>query len=197
MHSVAVTDGAAISCAEGIVDTPTSVSARETFIDDSSLAQAYEALAPALRRYVAVRLRDNAAAEDIVQEAFARLAGEIQASRRPTDPRAWLYRVVLNLIISGARHAEVVRRVNRHPFDDVDLHSPEAVALSLERDRALGAALEAASADGRAGIILAAQGYSGREIAHVIGRYEGATRTLMSRTRVSMRRRLASFADVA
>ena len=39
-----------------------------------------------------------------------RLAIEARSSRTPTNPKAWLYRVVLNLVISGSRRAEVARR---------------------------------------------------------------------------------------
>lgn len=163
------------------------------------IADAYETYAPELRRYATARLRDVAAAEDIVQEAFVRLAVESQAWRGPRNQRAWLYRVVLNLIISGSRRAEVARRRSSHlAFDDVVSETPEMLYLDSERQRALGASLQAAGADGRRSLVLAAQGYSGREIAQVLGRTEGATRTLICRARSQVRRELAaSYADVA
>lgn len=167
--------------------------------DDRSLTEAYESYAPELRRYATARLRDSAAAEDIVQEAFLRLAVESGARRTPRDQRAWLYRVVLNLIISGARRAEVARRRSSQlAFDEVVLESPEVACLATERKRALGAALQAAGAAGRASLQLAAEGYSGREIAQALGRSEGATRTLICRARSLVRRELvASYAEVA
>ena len=107
--------------------------------------------------------------------------------------------MVLNLIISSARHAEVVRRsASRQAFDDTDDGSPESLFLSIESDSVVRTALASADPDGRVGILLAARGYSGREIARVIGRSEAATRTLLCRTRGSIRRELAvSYADVA
>jgi RNA polymerase sigma-70 factor (ECF subfamily) len=138
-------------------------------------------------------LRDSAAAEDIVQESFLRLALESQVRRYPRQPRAWLYRVVRNLIISGARRAAVARRQSaQDPFADVVLESPEIHVPASERRRILAIAMEAGGPDGRTGLILAAQGYSGREIAEVLGRSEAATRTLMCRARGSVRRQLTS-----
>ncbi len=160
--------------------------------DEHGVGETYVAFVEELRRYATSRLRDAAAAEDVVQEAFVRLAIESASRGRPRSPRSWLYRVVLNLIISGARHAAVVRRSDaRWAFDDVALESPETSYLSAERRRALGATLQAASSDARLGLILAARGYSGREIAHELGRSEAATRTLMSRARGHVRRELS------
>jgi RNA polymerase sigma-70 factor (ECF subfamily) len=48
-----------------------------------------------------------AAAEDVVQEAFVKLAAQ---RRPPDDARAWLYRVVRNGALSAARAAQRRRR---------------------------------------------------------------------------------------
>ena len=159
---------------------------------DSSLAvaEAYEAFAADLRRFVMARTRDVAASDDIVQEAFTRLANESRAGRHPRNPRAWLYRVALNLIIAGSRHAEVTHRVE-HRLASRDLAvSPEVLFLASEDNVALRAALEGLRPQGRTSLMLAAQGYSGREIAERIGLSEGATRTMMCRARVLLRREL-------
>ncbi len=156
-----------------------------------TIAHAYEAFAPQLRRYAGARLRNAAAAEDVVQEAFVRLAVESRASGKPDNERAWLYRVVTNLIISGARHAAVTqRRSVLIESTEVRVESPETLFLASERYQGLGAALEAVGTDGRTGLILAAQGYSGREIAERLGRSAGATRTLLCRARSTVRREL-------
>jgi RNA polymerase sigma-70 factor (ECF subfamily) len=164
-----------------------------------AFAEAYEELAPGLRRYALARTRDEALAEDIVQDAFLRLADEERAGRTPDSRRAWLYRVALNIIISRSRRADVARR--RTPpvtLDDLTTASPEDVVLASERDDAVRATLRAASPVARRSLVLAAEGYSGREIARAIGRTEGATRTLMSRARGDMRRELArTYYDVA
>lgn len=159
---------------------------------DSSLAvaEAYEAFSADLRRFVLARTRDVAASDDIVQEAFTRLANESRAGRHPRSPRAWLFRVALNLIIARSRHAEVTHRVERRIASDDLAVSPEVHFLASERSGALRAALEGLRPRGRTSLMLAAQGYSGREIAERLGLSEGATRTMMCRARVLLRREL-------
>ena len=172
---------------------------RTTISERQPFAEAYEELAPGLHRYAQARTRDAALAEDVVQEAFMRLAIAERSEAAPDSRRAWLTRVVQNLIISGSRRADVARR--RTPpvtLDDVTTASPEALILASERDDALRASLRTASPIARQSLVLAAEGYTGREIALAIGRSEGATRTLMSRARGDLRRELArSYADVA
>jgi RNA polymerase sigma-70 factor (ECF subfamily) len=153
---------------------------------------AYLAFARELRRFAALRVRDVDAADDLVQDAFLRLAIEIDAGREPLNPRAWLFRVVHNLIVSNARRSLVARReAVRSRYDEIDDRSPESVVLTRERDRALGAALEVTPAEARIGLALAAHGYSGRQIARHLGRSEGSTRTLLCRARGQVRRELA------
>ena len=160
---------------------------------NDSLEAAYAAFAPELLRFVTARLRDPAAAEDLVQEAFIRLAVESQAWREPRNQRAWLYRVVLNLLISGARRAVVARRRSMEiARPEVTDESPEVCFVASERNADLRAAMHAAGPAGRTGLILAAQGYSGREIAQLLGRSEGATRVLIYRARRNVRRELMS-----
>ena len=159
--------------------------------EDRCLEAAYAAFAPELLRFATSRLRDVAAAEDLVQEAFVRLAAESQAWRKPRNQRAWLYRVVLNLVVSGTRRAAVARRRSTEiARDEITDQSPELYFMTSERNADLWAAMEAAGPVGRTGLILAAQGYSGREIAGVLGRSEGATRVLMCRARRDVRREL-------
>ena len=67
---------------------------------------------------------------------------------------------------------------------------PEGETLRVERDSELHVALAALAPDGRAALLLAAQGFAGSEIAASIGRTEGATRTLMCRARVQLRQLL-------
>jgi len=176
------------------VETGTNAHQGRPTRDALAIAETYEAFVTELRRYATARMRDADAAEDVVQEAFVRLVVESQARRSPRNPRSWLYRVVLNLIISRSRRAEVARRRSSIlAFEEIGDESPETIVESLERSRALSATLRVVGADGRTGLILAAQGYSARDIAEVLGRSEGATRTLLCRTRQHVRRELTTL----
>ena len=134
--------------------------------------------------------RDDAAAEDLLQETFLRLAKEIDAGRTPEQLRAWLFRVASNLAISrGRRRATVVEWMRRHGRDTAlrVVESPESDVIGRERVSALEAALALLPADARTALLLSANGFSGEEIAATIGRSHAATRTLLSRARVRMR----------
>ncbi|HET9755393.1 MAG TPA: RNA polymerase sigma factor [Candidatus Limnocylindrales bacterium] len=155
------------------------------------VTEAYDAFAAPLRRFVTARTRDADTAEDIVQEAFVRLEIASQARRFPTNPKAWLNRVALNLVIASSRHADVARRIACRLASDGVVVSPEAMFMASERGREVGAAMRTLGPLGRTTLLLAAEGYTGREIAHVIGLSEGATRTRMCRARSVLRRELA------
>jgi RNA polymerase sigma-70 factor (ECF subfamily) len=156
------------------------------------VADAYANHGSNLRRFANARLRDPAAADDIVQESFARLAAEDRAGRYPREPRAWLFRVALNLIISGARTARSRSGQGiESRLATVDYRTPETEYLALEEGLDLEAALEAVGPMARAGLVMASEGYSGREIAAALGRSELATRALLWRSRTTVRRVLA------
>src|SRR5215211_4492638 len=70
---------------------------------NAAAASAFEAYSGELFSFLRRGTRDQAAAEDLLQDAFLRLAQEIAAGRSPDNVRAWLYRVAANLIISRAR----------------------------------------------------------------------------------------------
>jgi RNA polymerase sigma-70 factor, ECF subfamily len=160
---------------------------------DRRSAAAFESFGSELLRFAPRRMRDADRAEDVVQEAFLRLVTESRTGRDPSNPRGWLFRVVLNLIISDARHAAIARRQAGHlERDVVETETPEVLYLVSELDRRVGAALEVIRAEGRVSLVLAANGYSGREIATAIRRSEAATRTIMCRARGSIRRSMAA-----
>jgi RNA polymerase sigma factor (sigma-70 family) len=149
--------------------------------------EAYAVHAAPLTRRLTSQMRDPAAAEDLVHEAFVRLTTEIRAGRAPDNVGGWLYRVAANLVASRGRHASVVERYAPSlPQPGVEA-SPEAASLSAERNRLVEAALGTLGWADRQALLLAAQGYRGAEIAVRLGRTEGATRTLLCRARLRMR----------
>ncbi len=160
---------------------------------------AFESYHQELYGFLRRTTRDDALAQDLVQELFLRLMREARAGRPPEQTRAWLYRVATNLTISRARLVRTVlawlgRVASTHPQDTVT-ESPEVGVLRRERSIALESALGQIAADARAALILSGQGFSGADIARTIGRSEAATRTLMSRARVQLRRILETQED--
>jgi RNA polymerase sigma factor (sigma-70 family) len=139
--------------------------------------------------------RDPDTAEDLLSEAFLRLTREVRAGRTPDNVRAWLYRVAANLATSrGRRIAASLRglvRIGAASATRTD-DPPEASLLAHEGRSELVAALGGLKPDARTALLLSAEGFSGPEIAAAIGRSEAATRTLLCRTRLSVRSRLES-----
>jgi RNA polymerase sigma-70 factor (ECF subfamily) len=155
--------------------------------DELALASLYEAHRAELFAFLLRMTRDRDAAEDLLQEAFIRLIREARAGRMPDAVRPWLYRVAANAAISRHRHGAVWTRLLSRLVDRGEPERPESELLRAERNTELYTALAGLRPDGRAALLLAAQGFDGREIAASIGRTESATRTLLCRSRVQLR----------
>jgi RNA polymerase sigma factor (sigma-70 family) len=123
--------------------------------------------------------RDADAADDLVKEHAA--------GREPDNVTAWLYRVCANLATSRGRRGVVARRfLERRPAEETEV-AAEVETLRHETSDALVAALAILPDDARTAIVMAAQGFSGREIAEALGRTETSTRTMMFRARERLR----------
>jgi RNA polymerase sigma-70 factor (ECF subfamily) len=158
---------------------------------DDAVVEIYESVHAELYSFIARSIRDDAEAEDLLQEAFLRLTREARAGRLPEQSRAWLYRVATNLIVSRSRRRGTVTRwLERFgkSEDNASIgESPEAGLIQRERAGDLERALAVLPADARLGLLLSGQGFSGAEIATALGRSNAATRTLLCRARVKVR----------
>ena len=160
--------------------------------DDRAIAAAYVAHASQLRGRFLRRTRDEARADDLVQDAFARLVVQSRAGLMPDNVGGWLYRVGMNLLASEARHRAVAQRKAAYlATDDLD-PSPEGAAECHELEGRLRSALAAMAPIDRTAIMLAAGGRTGGDIARRLGRSECATRTLLCRARSKLRSTLAT-----
>jgi RNA polymerase sigma factor (sigma-70 family) len=166
-----------------------------TGLADDFVTAAFEAHRHEIFSFLARTTRDDGEAEDMVQEAFLRLSREARAGRYPDDVRAWLFRVGSNLAMSRFRHRSVVgrwlERFGQQEHDRPALPSPERHAIGRERLADMERALRGLSPDERVALLLASEGFSGREVAEAIGRTEAATRTMICRARMRIRAELA------
>jgi len=176
------------------VTEPVAISAHRAGAREASadaVIAAYEAHESAIYSFALASTRDPEAAADLVQEAFLRLLDYTRSHDMPDNPGGWLYRVCSNLIISQARRRSVARRFAPALVDRRSPTGPETEVVDRENAAELGEALGGLPPAAVAGLLLAARGSSGREIAEVLGKSEGATRTLMSRARAQLRTTLA------
>ena len=176
-------------------DLTTWVTAGEstTTTPSERVAAAYDAHQHELFSFALRSSRDREVAEDLVHEAFVRLIVEIEAGREPDNVRAWLYRVTANLNVSRARRNAVAQRGASALVERNAAVGPEPVFLESERRSDLEAALAELSDDARTALLMAANGFSGMEIAEAIGRTGLATRAMMCRARLQLRERLGSY----
>jgi RNA polymerase sigma-70 factor, ECF subfamily len=158
--------------------------------DAEAILRLYDELHGDLYGFAVAVSRDGSAAEDLVQESFLRLVREHRAGRAPDDARTWLFRVCTNLSRSRFRRWLVAeRRENLLYSDDVG-ESPEVAVLRSESRVSVRRALAGLPEGARTALMLSARGFSGPEVARIIGRSDGATRTLLWRARAELRRSL-------
>jgi RNA polymerase sigma-70 factor, ECF subfamily len=160
-------------------------------MDAAVLAQAYEEYRNPLIGYMTSLTRNRDDAQDLVHEAYARLAREVRMGRTPIEPRAWLYRVGRNLAVSRGRRHQVAERMQPRLADRALATSAEDVWIAGETARDLRVALAILGPADRTALIMAAEGYTGAEIARALRMSEGAVRTRQCRARAKLRERLS------
>ena len=103
------------------------------------LDRLYREHAPAALRFALMLTGERELSEDLVQEAFVRVAAKLDSLREPDAFGAYLTRAVANLAKSHFRHQQVVARHERtvdgrtlvvHP---VDVVSSDALLVALRR----------------------------------------------------------------
>lgn len=161
------------------------------------VAATYDAHQRELFSFALRTSRDPEVAEDLVHESFLRLIVEVEAGREPTNVRAWLYRVIANLAVSRARRAAVAQKQLGELLDRRTEGGPEPQFLEQERRSDLDLVLAELGEDARTALLMAANGFSGLEIAEAIGRSANATRSMMCRARLQLRERLSSMEALA
>jgi RNA polymerase sigma factor (sigma-70 family) len=163
---------------------------------EAAITAAYLQHRGALLGYTLRMTRDAEVAEDIVHEAYLRLLGVARSGILPDNVAGWLHRVARNLVVDWARRS---RRTWAsagplvHQTDD----GPEEIVLDLERDSELHDALAQLPDDARRALMLSGAGYPSTAIAAMIGRTNGATRTLLCRARQKTRVLLTTGGDWA
>jgi len=133
------------------------------------------------------------AAEDLVQETYARALGAA-GGFDGRNLKAWLFKILRNAFI------DLYRRKKKHP----EVHGPidadllrDDVALDPLRN-VVAADIEAALAtlgdDARAVILLDLEGLTELEVADVLGCAVGTVKSRLSRARMMLRRQLKDYA---
>jgi RNA polymerase sigma-70 factor (sigma-E family) len=161
--------------------------AQRSTVDRDRLADLYVAHASEGVRLAYLLTGDWAVAEDLVQEAFARLVGRFRHLREPAAFGAYLRRTIVNLATSHFRHRRVERaylerevaipRREGNPNEDLD-EAMHAVLLRLPQRQ-------------RAAIVLRFyEDLSDTQTAEILQCSAGTVRSLVSRGMTTLRKEL-------
>lgn len=138
------------------------------------VAEIYTVLKDPVYRYLVSLLGAPAAAEDVLQETFIKLLGQLQRGQAIEHVRAWVFRVAHNAAVSELRRRN--RQDAEFPADWESLAAAQAAAepnaeqrlLEAELQQKLQRGLRLLSAQERYCLELKAEGLSYREIAAVL-----------------------------
>ncbi len=156
--------------------------------------------ADALYNFARWLAHDPVAAEDLVQETYARALGAAQQFEPGSNLKAWLFRILRNAFID--RHRRSQREGPPAPSEDLDaaggLVEPAIGELQLDQIRALvaedvSAAVHALPESFRTVILLDLEGMTEAEVANVLGCATGTVKSRLSRARAVLRERLAAY----
>jgi RNA polymerase sigma-70 factor (ECF subfamily) len=139
-------------------------------LDVAGLAAAHGA---SLRRFARSLTRDDAAAEDLVQETFVRVLERAGTYRGDAPPEVWLRRILHNLAVDRARRGAretLVDIVEEQWRDDAYTVDPSVVAVRSETRAELEDALVHLPFIYRAAVVLHdVEGWTVKEIAELAG----------------------------
>lgn len=159
---------------------------------DEALERLYAAHWRSLVRFGVLLLRDQGAAEEVVQDAFVAMHARWGRLREPDRALAYLRRSVVNGARSAQRHHSVVARHAATWQPPVDTPAAEDRLLATERRTAVLDALD--SLPRRQREVLVCRYFldlSEAEIAEVLGISRGAVKSHASRGSAAPRVRLA------
>jgi RNA polymerase sigma-70 factor (ECF subfamily) len=168
------------------------VVAVERVVRGSLVIDAYTAYHKELFSFLWAATHDRDAAEDLLQDLFLRLVREERSGRAPEAVRPWLYRVASNLVIDRGRRMATGRRWLERLLSPGQSEPADARLMRHEDAASVERALEHVPPVARVALLMSGSGFSGEEIAVAIGRSHGATRSLMSRARMTIRHELAA-----
>lgn len=156
-----------------------------------SVMAGMEACIPALRRYAFALLRNRQEADDLVHDCLVRALDRLHTRRAEPDLRPWLFAIMHNLFISGARRARV--RAGTEPLDGqhesmLGQHPDQEDHLRWQE---LTRAVDELPEEQRTVLLLVAvEDQSYADVARILDVPIGTVMSRLSRARERLRRRL-------
>jgi RNA polymerase sigma-70 factor, ECF subfamily len=162
--------------------------------DPAAFSSLYETYVVRIYNYIYYRTGNTNDAEDLTARVFQRALGHIGSYRSMGVPfSAWLYRIAHNLVANWHRDNSRRREV---PLEDhVNLtqpgdHPEQLVVQTQDRDRLMHAIRKLTPERQQLIILKYVEHLTNSEIAVIMGRSEGAIKSLYHRTILSLREEL-------
>ncbi len=158
--------------------------------DAEAFAQLYDRFVEKIFKYIYYKVGSKSDAEDLTAQVFLKAweaIGHYRLTERPFS--AWLYRIAHNLVVDHfrmRRDAVPIDDVIRFDEKDTDLDDLTQRHLTAET---LRRAIHRLTTDQQQVILLRfIDGYSTEEVARIMGKGQGAVRTLQHRALASLAR---------
>lgn len=141
---------------------------------------------PGLRRYARALLRDSERGEDLLQDCLERALSRRHLFVRPSNLRAWLFRIMRNVYLNNLRAAR------RHPLT-IDLEDAGSAAIPADQIPRIEIAETLAAFDRlpveqrEVLLLVVVEGHSYREVARMLGVPAGTVMSRISRARGQLR----------
>lgn len=165
--------------------------AQATQGDQQAFGALYERYVDRIYNYIYYRTGNQFDAEDLTARVFFRAMRHIENyTDRGLPISAWLYRIAHNLVANWHRDNSRRKEV---PLDEIllfrpDGEHPESALLTSEEEERLLSVIRQLPADRQQLLILKfVQRMSNAEIGQIMGRTEGAIKSLYHRTLLSLR----------
>jgi RNA polymerase sigma-70 factor, ECF subfamily len=164
--------------------------------DPAAFGELYERYVDRIYSYIYHRVGNELEAEDLTARTFQRALQHVHRYVDRGAPfSAWLYRIAHNLVANWHRDQSRRKVV---PLDDLVLTAPGRMdphrkAVANEEVEEVRQAVRRLSQDRQALLVLKhSEHLSNAEIADILGRTEGAIKSLYRRTLISLRRMIES-----
>ena len=158
--------------------------------DKEAFAQLYETYFDKIYRYMILRIRNKAEAEDMTQQVFVKAFESIPSFRWKGVPfSAWLFRIARNLVID---HVRKVKKRHTIPFEESLVASDSNPQLETERrldiEQLVSATRHLTAAQREVISLRFAGGLSIAEVARAMGKSQGAVKALQHSAIVALRK---------
>lgn len=165
--------------------------------DTEAFSVLYERYIRRIYNYIYYRTGNPADAEDLTERVFHRALGHIQSYKMRGVPfSAWLYRIAHNLVANwhrdNKRNKEVPLEDHTVPVNRFDHPEHELVKVQ-ERERLLNAIRNLPAERQQLIILKFVEHLSNNEVAVIMGRSEGAIKSLYHRTLMALRSDISSL----